>query len=392
MRRFAFAAMLVAIGTVASIGRAEAAGSPPWTLQTTPTPNVPAEGGQLASISCPSTSDCVAVGYDVRSALSETWNGVKWIVRPVSLPAGTASGSLQSISCPSTSMSGCTTVGDYIPPSGNEAALAERWTSGHWVIQPTPATAGGGDGTALLSGVDCLKASDCIAVGTDGFANSGQSSGLVEQWNGSTWTVVPSPALPGFNWTILNSVSCSSPTACVAVGSTLDLTSDDQTAIAEGWNGAQWTMLTLPVPAGATQSDLGSVSCAATSGCVAVGAATVAGTDIESLAEGWDGSQWTLEPMPSLITPELEGVSCPAPGECTAVGSYDTSSNDIGGEPLAEAWNGTAWSVEATPLPKGRTVAWFWGASCVSTISCEAVGFSMDNEGNDHTLAEGATG
>ncbi len=387
MKRFALAAVLVVIGTVGSVARGEAAGSPTWTVQTTPTPNVPGEIGQLAGVACPSATACVAVG----GALSETWNGAKWIVRPVSEPVGALGAGLQNVSCPTTSLSGCTAVGEYLPPSDNQAALAERWTSGHWVIQPTPTT-GATDAMAILLAVDCLKASFCMAVGTAGSANSGQSAGLVEQRNGSTWVVVPSPTLPGFNWTVLNSVSCSSRTSCVAVGSTLDLTSNDQTAIAEGWNGAQWTMLALPVPDGATQSDLGSVSCAASAGCVAVGAATLAGTDIESLAEGWDGSQWTIESMPSLNAPELNGVSCPAPGECTAVGSVNTSSNDIAGEPLTEAWNGTAWSVESTPLPKGRTVAWLWGASCVSTISCEAVGFSVDKEGHDHTLAEGATG
>jgi len=50
MRRFALAAVLVVIGivaSVASVARGEAAGSPTWTLQTTPTPNVPAEGGNV---------------------------------------------------------------------------------------------------------------------------------------------------------------------------------------------------------------------------------------------------------------------------------------------------------------------------------------------------------
>jgi hypothetical protein len=88
MRRFALAAVLVAIGTVASVARGEAAGSPTWTLQTTPTPNVPAEGGELVGVSCPSSTDCVAVGFDVALPLSETWNGAKWMVRPVSVPAG----------------------------------------------------------------------------------------------------------------------------------------------------------------------------------------------------------------------------------------------------------------------------------------------------------------
>jgi len=389
MRRFALAAMLVAIGTVASVSHGEAAGSLTWTLQATPTPNVRAEGGELLGVSCPSSTDCVAVGEDVASPLSETWNGTKWIVRPVSVPTGSSSGGLQGVSCPSKSLAGCTAVGAYSEVgSPNEDALAERWTNGRWVVQSTPPTTGGVNGTAILLAVDCLKPADCVAVGGDGFADSGQSATLVEQWNGVSWAVVPSPTPTGFDWSVLDGVSCSSRTSCIAVGYSQPQ-SGNEFMLAEGWNGVEWTMLTIPEPAGTTQSALTSVSCVPASGCVAVGSATIAGTTFQSLAEGWDGSQLTIEPMPSLNAPDLNGVSCPAPGDCTAVGSYNTSGDT--GEPLAEAWNGTTWSVESTPSPNGRTLAWFWGLSCPSAVSCDAVGFSLDRNADAHTLGEAGT-
>jgi hypothetical protein len=390
MRRFALAAVLVVLGINASVGRGEAAGSPTWTIQTTPTPDVPAEGGQLVGVSCPSSADCVAVGVDVAFPLSEMWNGAKWIVHPLSVPADGVGSEMQGVSCPSTSMSGCTAVGAFEEePSGNEATLAERWTSGHWVIQPTPPTVGGAYGSANLLAVDCLKTTDCVAVGTGGFANSGQSATLVEQWNGSSWVVVPSPTPSGFAWSVLDGVSCSSRTSCIAVGYWLPSSGTNSTMLAEGWNGVTWTMLTPSVPAGATQSALSSVSCAPASGCVAVGADTIDGTIVQSLAEGWDGSQWTIESMPSLNEPELNGVSCSGPSACVAVGSYGITGDT--GFPLAEAWNGTAWTVESTPYPSGRTEAWFYGASCATAVSCEAVGFSYDKQGHFHTLAEGDT-
>jgi hypothetical protein len=31
------------------------------------------------------------------------------------------------------------------------------------------------------------------------------------------------------------------------------------------------------------------------------------------------------------------------------------------------------------------------GASCMSAVSCEAVGYSQDKDAHEHTLAEGAT-
>jgi hypothetical protein len=389
MKRFAFAALLVVIAIVSGAARGEAAGTPTWTIQKSPTPNVATGGGELGAVSCPSSTDCVAVGYDGANPLSETWNGTKWIVRPIGTPTGAIGAAMQGVSCPTTSISGCTSVGAATEAgTGNEATLAEHWTGGHWVVETTPPTTGGSAGSATLMAVDCLKAAECVAVGTAGFANSGQSATLVEQWNGATWTVVPSPTPSGFAWSVLDGVSCSSSTSCIAVGDTVP-SSGPESMLAEGWNGIAWTMLTVPEPAGATESALTSVSCAPAAGCVAVGAATISGTTIQSLAEGWDGSTWTIESMPTLTAPELNGVSCPAAGDCTAVGSVGTSGDT--GEPLAEAWNGTAWTVDSTPSPTGRTEAWFLAASCASTVVCEAAGFSLDKDAHFHTLAEGAT-
>ena len=167
MRRFAFASVLVAIGTVASVGHGQAAGSLTWTIQATPTPDVAADGGALLSISCASTTVCVAVGADFAAPFSETWNRSKWIVRPVSVPAGAdgGRGELQGVSCPSTSLSGCTAVGGYEDTSGDDETLAERWSKGHWVIQPTPSPGIPEQPGPTLLGVDCLTASDCTAVG-----------------------------------------------------------------------------------------------------------------------------------------------------------------------------------------------------------------------------------
>jgi hypothetical protein len=65
---------------------------------------------------------------------------------------------------------------------------------------------------------------------------------LAEHWNGTAWTIQPSPSPGGSEDAIFNAVSCASGTACTAVGSyaTLDGT---QFTMAEGWNGTAWTAL-----------------------------------------------------------------------------------------------------------------------------------------------------
>jgi hypothetical protein len=68
-----------------------------------------------------------------------------------------------------------------------------------------------------------------IAVGASG-----------AQADGTTWTVVPSPnvTLPGGN---IQSVSCSAPKACTAVGTNLDASGINVT-LAERWDRTSWQL------------------------------------------------------------------------------------------------------------------------------------------------------
>src|SRR5262249_54059931 len=95
---------------------------------------------------------------------------------------------------------------------------------------------------------------------------------------------------------------------------------------------------------------LGGVTCTGPSACLAVG-----GSDRGSLVARGNGTAWHIQPAP---TPSggglLNGVACPAPAACTAVGFTFTSS---GGTILAERWNGTAWHIQPTPQLAARDVS-----------------------------------
>jgi hypothetical protein len=54
-----------------------------------------------------------------------------------------------------------------------------------WSITPTPTLSS--PESNFLNAVFCLSATVCTAVGNDGGAT------LVETWNGSAWSIVPSP-------------------------------------------------------------------------------------------------------------------------------------------------------------------------------------------------------
>src|SRR5690242_18204475 len=70
----------------------------------------------------------------------------------------------------------------------------------------------------------------------------------------------------------------------------------------------------------------------------------------------------------------LNGVSCKSGAGCFAVGYSTTASNP--GTTLIERWNGTSWSILASPNPAGATGSYLNGVSCTSATSCLAVGYS----------------
>jgi hypothetical protein len=93
---------------------------------------------------------------------------------------------------------------------------------------------------------------------------------------------------------VLTAVSCASPAACTAVGTY----NAGESGIAEQWNGTQWTIQRLPTPPGPPGEDPlvipVSISCPSATACMTVGT-----TENMALAERWNGTRWTIEPTPN---------------------------------------------------------------------------------------------
>ena len=93
---------------------------------------------------------------------------------------------------------------------------------------------------------------------------------LTERWNGTAWKIVGSAnRFPYFD--VLNSVSCRSSTNCFAVGSSTSGQTTPTTTLVEQWNGTAFSIVASPNPAGSTRNFLKGVSCATTASCHAVG-------------------------------------------------------------------------------------------------------------------------
>ncbi len=97
----------------------------------------------------------------------------------------------------------------------------------------------------------------------------------------------------------LSGVSCTSATSCTAVGSYDDSSAETSVTLAERWDGTSWTIQNTPNPANVHGSFLSGVSCTSATACTAVGNAAVEMLTVETLAEHWDGTSWTIETTPN---------------------------------------------------------------------------------------------
>ena len=231
-----------------------------------------------------------------------------------------------------------------------------------WTVQRVARAPGG-----TLVGVSCTSPRACMAVGSYG---GHTSRVLTERWNGSHWSIVrarlPAGAIQGG----FNDVSCTTARACTAVGD-YDINARQTDVLVERWNGSRWSIQSAPDQAGSPVSLLSGVSCASAHACTAVGEYGNPGNSPPFvLAERWNGSRWSILPAPSAGGLEgfLSGVSCSAPAACTAVGG------GANGHPRVERWNGTASKLQRTPsVPRGDQ-AFFSAVSCTSANACTAVG------------------
>jgi hypothetical protein len=95
------------------------------------------------------------------------------------------------------------------------AILTPVGASGGWSIVSSPNI-----GTSIndLLGLSCFSAVSCNAVGLYFNTSLDAYQSLIESWNGTTWSIVPSPD-NGTAYNVLPAVSCRLPAgSCTAVG------------------------------------------------------------------------------------------------------------------------------------------------------------------------------
>jgi hypothetical protein len=238
--------------------------------------------GSLDSVSCPSTTFCIAAG-GWQHGYALTYNGSKWSAASEIDPEG----EVVSLSCVSASF--CMAVTEH-RVEGHEHGYVLTYTGGAW---SAPIEI---DGEAALRSVSCASEVFCVAVG-------GHDAAI---YTGGAWSA-PSEIDAEGN---LRGVSCPTSSFCVA---TVEHNSPPWT-IGEAltYNGSAWsTPSEIPRAPDNEPFDVGSVSCVSSSFCMAAARSEGAAATLESGT--W--SAW----MPLELNGGISSVSCPAVSFCVMV-------------------------------------------------------------------------
>ena len=239
-------------------------------------------------------------------------------------------------------------VGGFFDPPRDPHALLEHWNGSQWCIRPDPYQLTGEAGTqsASLRAVAAASTNDVWAVGdVEGEGEGPTGHILIEHWNGSRWSVVPSPTIGTGGR--LTGVAAISPSDAWAVGYYTPGIGPDERTLIEHWNGKQWSIIPNPFPL--PFIDFQGMTALSANDVWAVGA-----LNNGTLIVHWNGKQWSIVPSPNpgKSRNELWGVTALSASDMWAVGGFSNSpQGQIPDKSLTLHWNGSRWSVISSPSP-----------------------------------------
>jgi hypothetical protein len=212
--------------------------------------------------------------------------------------------------------------------SAAAAEVSAAATTGFHVV-PSPAAPDG-----VLTATAAIAHNDIWAVGYDDVQTAPPAfdSPLAEHFNGTSWSVVPTPKLAGsFPEAQFHGVAAAASNDVWAVGDGPDGT------LIEHWNGTAWSVVTRPKVAG----DLVAVAALSANNVVAVGQNGSGG----SLVEHWNGNAWSVVPDtgPLRGRSEVLAISADSPTDVWALEATENGTSP-GPELLLHSTNGTTWS------------------------------------------------
>jgi hypothetical protein len=276
-----------------------------WSLVATPTLGV---SSALLAVSASTATDAWAAGFSILGrhhdgTLMEHWNGSAWSVNSSLVVTGF--------------VAELTGVADLSPANawavgqGGGGSLLEHWNGSAWsaVTIPDPAFTPGAD-----ESISASSATDIWVVGTTLNTATGTTSAEALHFNGTAWAVVPMQQ-PGTNTPTISAVTAISATNAWAVGEDIGATSAiGGSTLIEHWNGTSWSIVPSPTPG--ANPGLTGVAARGSGDVYAVGnnVPSINGGVVQGLILRWNGSTWSQDTDPTGGTYSPLYAAAAAPG------------------------------------------------------------------------------
>ncbi len=297
-----------------------------WTLVSTSPP----AGATLElpiTAACASATRCFVLLAVVAPSkiymVADSFNGSTWTTQTLPAPSGAAGSEDLSLSCPSATS--CFTVGGWTNKlSGNSVTPYKlSWNGSSW-SQSTVAIPAAGANTAPEA-LSCPTTAFCVGVGQ----SSKNTSAVIYQYSAGKWNILTNTLTftdAGQN----ASVACANATHCLFAN-----VSASKKPVIGVYNAGKITTTSLAAPAGATWSNLSSVSCSSAS-CTVMGVTTKGAIYAENVSTSGVVTGSVALAVPSTQTSIfVSALSCTSL-RCTAFGhaTADGTSGDPASVPL----------------------------------------------------------
>jgi hypothetical protein len=226
---------------------------------------------------------------------------------------------------------------DYSTPTAK--MMIEHWDGTQWTIVPSPSV---GADYAYLFNVSAVSANDIWATGTRG----GRT--LLVHWNGVQWSTATTPN-PGINENYLLDVEAVSANDVWAVGYFRNGPPYNAIPFIVHWDGMSWSQMPS-FNNGIFSNALTSVDAISANDIWAVGYSmeqNAPASQTRTLTVHWDGSSWSV--VPSGFFNQLTAVSAVSSNDVWAAGSD-------GLYQIIVHWNGGSWSEALIPEPANNEI------------------------------------
>jgi hypothetical protein len=312
------------------------------TFEVVPTPNENLDSELLAA-SAYSSNDIWAVG---QSAIH--FDGTTWTAFPVPMIKGDNNSFLQGVVDISPTLAW---AAGNVTNGAHPGQVIEQWNGTRWSLFPGPKF--GKKEQANVFAMTSSSANDVWAIGSLMNLGTGVVSSLFEHWNGTAWTATTVES----NNQFLFGASADAANDAWAVGFN---GSENIETSAMHWDGTNWKSVATP-NVGEGTNKLNAVLALAPNDVWAVGSSTPVAPPKQAatltLIEHFDGASWAIVPSPNVgpnspnQSNRLLGLTANSANDIWAFGSYFPADGSGHQMTLLLHWDGTSWTIASSPSP-----------------------------------------